>query len=318
MSGLNGVVYPTIFDKKNLTSTLANAPLTKKVQFYTQNNILYKGKATVKNGEFSFSCIVPKDISYVEGSGKITYYATNDVVDAKGYYDKFIVGGTDENIVPDNTSPELSLFMGDTNFIYGGKVDENPVMIAKVFDENGINTTGNGIGHELIAILDDGDPIILNNYYESRLNDYTHGVINYPFKGLAEGVHQLIVKVWEVANNSATATTVFEVVNSEKPFIEELINYPNPFSSQTTFRFKHNLSGQNVELNLQVYNTNGSLVYLQNEDVYLEGNTFLGFQWNGRSSFHKKLDPGVYFYRVNLTTENETLVSKTSRLLIIP
>ncbi|NJO70408.1 MAG: hypothetical protein HC830_14990 [Bacteroidetes bacterium] len=58
--------------------------------------------------------------------------------------------------------------MNDTNFVDGGMTNSSPVLLAHISDENGINTTGSGIGHDLVAGLDNipTENYILNDYFE--------------------------------------------------------------------------------------------------------------------------------------------------------
>ena len=200
LSGFNGFVYPSVFDKSINYQTLGQdaSPV---LDFDLQNALLFKGKSTVSDGEFTFSFVVPKDINYSYGNGKVSLYAQGELngvlVDAAGYNEDFIVGGTASDYQLDSDGPEVNVFMNDTSFQFGGVTNESPDLLALVFDENGVNTVGNGIGHDVVAILDENttSPIILNDFYESYVDDYQRGEIKYPFTNLEEGVHTLRVKV---------------------------------------------------------------------------------------------------------------------------
>ena len=81
-STFNGIIYPTVFDKWVTYSTLGNdrnviTDPSYPAPFELQKNIIYRGKASVVNGDFSFSFVVPKDIQFQYGSGKLSYYAQN-------------------------------------------------------------------------------------------------------------------------------------------------------------------------------------------------------------------------------------------------
>ncbi|MEO8086861.1 MAG: type IX secretion system sortase PorU, partial [Bacteroidota bacterium] len=220
LTGFNGVVYPTIFDKSVVYSTLGNdygwtgdgggdfaAP------FNLQKNILYKGKAQVHNGDFSFTFVVPKDISYQYGNGKISYYAHNGHNDANGYSNDIVVGGLNPNAGIDNAGPQVKLYMNDDKFVFGGITDQNPVLYAEVSDSNGINTAGTGIGHDITSMMDEDNAKIsvLNDYYESDLDSYQSGTVRFPYASLSPGRHTLNFKVWDVYNNSSDAKTEFIV-----------------------------------------------------------------------------------------------------------
>ncbi len=313
----NGVVYPVVYDKITEKTTLANDPGSSKRGFTVRENIIYKGKATVKNGEFQYSFIVPKDISFKNGFGKLSYYAENQVSDAHGYYDSVIIGGSADNPYIDDKGPEIVLFINDTLFNPGGLVDENPLMIARVKDDIGINTSGNGIGHDLTAILNDGEPIILNDYYQSSLNSFKEGEIRYPFHKLADGNYSLRVKVWDVSNNSAEATTHFTVASSAKLAIDKIFNYPNPFSTQTTFSFEHNRPDENLDVYIAIFAMNGQLVKELKEEINTEGNRVNSIHWDGTDSGHAPIASGMYVYRITIKTADGQIAQQSQRLVVI-
>lgn len=321
MNNYNGYIYPTIYDKVKAYSTLGNDPKSHVTTFYLQKSIIYKGKAKVKNGKFSFTFVVPKDISYKLGNGKISYYTHNGEIDANGYMDSLLIGGSLSNADIDTEGPEIRLFMNDTNFIIGGITDENPSLLAFVFDEHGINTVGNGIGHDIVAILDENsvNPIILNDFYESTLDDYKRGKISYPFSKLAIGNHTLSLKVWDVYNNSSTARTEFLVADGEEMALDHLLNAPNPFIDYTSFIFEHNQSCETMNVEIDIYNTAGRLVKTIRAEVNATGYRVGPRQltWNGKSEDGTKLTSGLYIYRLKAQNQNGQWIEKSSKLILL-
>ena len=320
-SSFNGFIYPSIYDKKQDYKTLVNDSESKPYTFKLQKNIIYKGKAEVKNGKFSFTFVVPKDISYQLGNGKISYYAHNGITDANGYFDSLLIGSSLTNADIDITGPEIRLFINDTNFISGGITDENPNLVAFVFDEHGINTVGNGIGHDIVATLDENstNPIVLNDYYESELNDYQHGKIQYPFSNLSVGNHSLSLKVWDVYNNSATAHIDFIVADGEEMALDHLLNAPNPFSNNTSFIFEHNQSCDNMNVEIDIYNSMGQLVRVIKANVNSTGYRVGAGQvsWNGRNSSGEKLAAGIYIYRIKAQNSDGNWVEKSNKMVLL-
>ena len=71
------------FNKIQLITTLVNDSSSSKFTFPIQKNVLYKGKASVTKGRFKYEFIVPKDIGYQYGIGRISYYGEDGKVDAK-------------------------------------------------------------------------------------------------------------------------------------------------------------------------------------------------------------------------------------------
>lgn len=317
LEDFHGTVYPTIFDKVDSLTTLKNDVASKKAKFATRRNIIYKGKATVRGGEFSFEFVVPKDISYKLGSGKISYYAENGTDDANGSYFEFQIGGTSADAIADDQGPDADLFVNDLQFSFGGLANEDPTIIALVSDDNGINTVGTGIGHELTMTLDDGEPIIVNEYYEAELDDYTSGTITYPFRNLSEGRHSVALKVWDVANNSATAYTEFVVANSAELALEHVLNYPNPFTNSTTFWLTHNRPGDVLDVTVQVFTVSGKMVKTLKTSQVSQGATFNEITWDGRDDFGNKIGKGVYVYRVMVKASDGVSAEAMEKLVIL-
>lgn len=313
----NGVVYPTVFDKYDTLFTLKNDPDSRVRKFALRKNILYRGKATVENGRFTFSFVVPKDISYKLGYGKISYYTENETIDANGYFSAFLIGGTSDSVVQDDQGPRADLFINDLTFVFGGLTDENPTVIGLISDDNGINTVGTGIGHELTLTLDDGDPIIVNEYYESSLDDYTSGRITYPFKNLAEGRHGVTLKVWDVANNSTEAYTEFVVANSSEMAIKHVLNYPNPFTNSTTFGFQHNKPGEELKVQIEIFDLSGHLIRTLKASSISEGSTFNDITWDGNNASGSKISSGMYVYRLTVESTSGEKVKEVEKLVLL-
>ena len=319
LSDFNGLVYPSIYDKPSEVTTLGNDGGSNPYTFELQKNILYKGKADVINGEFEFEFIVPKDISYSYGHGKISLYAENADIDATGFDNEIIIGGYDDNTIIDNNGPQIQLYINNSNFIEGGITNENPILLAYLSDENGINTTGNGIGHDITAILDSDESNIkiLNDYYIADVNSYKTGGLSFPFFNLSDGEHYIELKVWDIQNNSSKAKVYFTVASSSQMALENIFNYPNPVTDYTTFSFEHNQSAQNIEVIIDIYNINGSFVTQLTETLYSDGYRNNEIQWNATDASGNLISKGIYVYKINIKSESGKESHKTSKLVVI-
>ncbi len=320
LSSYNGVIYPTVFDKSQNVTTLSNdgagsPPYT----FGIQKNILYKGKASVTNGAFKFSFVVPKDIAYAYGIGRISYYAENGTEDANGYYEKVIIGGSNDSAATDNAGPTVDLFLNDAKFVFGGLTDETPDLFAILKDDNGVNTVGNGIGHDITAVLDANteSSIVLNDYYQADLNSYKSGTIRYPFSELSEGKHTLSLKVWDVYNNSSQSYTEFIVARSAELALSHVLNYPNPFTTKTQFYFEQNQCCQILDVSVHIFTVSGKLVKTIDQFVQTEGFRSDPIEWDGRDDFGDKIGKGVYIYRIKVKTSEGSVAEKFEKLVIL-
>lgn len=324
MEGFNGTVFPTIYDKPQQVTTLQQDPRSPEQTFEIQRNIIFRGRATVNNGRFEFSFVVPRDINYEFGEAKISFYAADPSqrTDAAGLYDRLIVGGTDANAVDDDQGPLVEVFMNDENFIAGGEVGTEATLLVKLSDDLGINVTGNSIGHDLEAIIDEDNrnSIILNDYYEAAADDFRRGEVRFPLFDLEPGLHTITVRAWDVANNSSTGSTEFVVAADGRAALSRILNYPNPFSDRTCFQFDHTLTGQDVQVLIQVYTVSGRLVKTLEADLpFSDGSVRLDdcIEWDGRDDYGDQLARGVYLYQVRLQGEEDGVQGDLQRLVIL-
>ncbi|MDO9001223.1 MAG: type IX secretion system sortase PorU [Bacteroidota bacterium] len=325
LSNFNGIVYPTVFDKEESLTCLLNDgdsyygtpgnPFT----FNLQKNILFRGKAQVTNGDFSFTFIVPKDISFSIGPGKISYYATNGLIDAAGYTKNVKVGGGAKNPIIDNDGPQLSIYLNDKGFVSGGTTNEKPILYANLTDSSGINTVGSSIGHDISVILDQNSskPTILNDYYEADLNSYQSGKVRFPFEELTEGSHRLTFKAWDIQNNSSITSTDFVVAHSAELALTHVLNYPNPFTTNTKFFLEHNQACNPLKITIQIFTISGKIVKTIQKSVTCEGFRPEGVDWDGKDEFGDKLGRGVYIYKLAIINTENQKAEKTEKLVIL-
>jgi hypothetical protein len=314
----NGTVYPVVFDKEKNVETLANdngVPF----KFKSRNNILYSGKVTVTEGQFSFGFYVPKDINYAYGPGKISYYSNDSLMDAHGHWEDFAVGGIGEDNVVDTEPPVVELFVNDTFFVSGGITDANPWLLVRASDNFGINTTGNGIGHDLTATLDGNriNATILNEFFQSQTDSHNAGTIRYPYYDLEEGRHEIAVKIWDIHNNSTEETIAFVVARSEEFIINNLFNYPNPFIESTRFNVEHNRPDQELTVTLTLYDLQGKMVRIIREDIFSGGYRLEPLHWDGTSAGGARLGGGIYLYRVHISTEAGEEAWESGKLIML-
>lgn len=322
INSFNGMVYPTILDKKaNITSLGNDGPpdATPRMNFKLQKNVVYRGKVSVTNGEFEFSFIVPKDIAYNIDYGKFSYYAENGETDANGYETRFLIGGFNDKAPTDNDGPDIKLFMNDEKFISGGLTNESPNIFSNLFDENGINTVGNGIGHDITAILDENTEktMVLNDFYQSETNSYQKGSVRYKLNDLSEGRHTIKLKAWDVYNNSNETSIEFIVAKSAALALEHVLNYPNPFTTRTQFFFEHNKPCSYLAINIQVFTVSGKLVKTIETNMFNNSYRSEGIEWDGKDDFGDKLARGVYVYKLNVRAGDGSFADKIEKLVIL-
>jgi hypothetical protein len=306
LADYQGIVSPIVYGKEQYLQTLGNDDDSSPRGFTVQNNVIYKGRAKVSNGKFSFSFVVPKDISSAYGKARISYYGWNDIDDGVGFDSSITVGGTSPNMSIDNVAPSISLFLNDEQFVNGGLSSQDPVLIAKLHDENGLNTVGTGIGHDIVAIID-GDinkPYVLNDYYEADLDSYQSGVAKFQLTDLEKGPHTVTLKAWDVYNNSSESTLEFIVANDEDLILDHVLNYPNPFTTFTDFYFEHNQPGSLLSVRIQIFTVSGKLVKSIEQIMQTTGSRSQAIHWNGLDDYGDKIGRGAYIYKLNVETSD--------------
>lgn len=315
-TGFNGKVYVTVYDKES--DLVAKCENSSTVGFKLRNSIIFKGETVVENGRFSISFTVPRDIAYSYGTGMVSYYATNYEIDANGKCESFIVGGFYEDAVLDEMPPEIELHIDDIYFVSGSIVGENPTLIAFVEDESGINTTGAGIGHDIIATLTGAADLSynLNDCFVSETGNSGKGTITYKMLNLPDGDYTLTLKVWDIYNNSNTASIDFTVTNSAEMLIENPYNVPNPVTDGTGFVFEHNQIGNNMDVQIYIYDMMGRLVDRISEQVAGTSTRVEPIRWNACTSNGAPLANGIYIYRIVATNDKGETQAVSSKLVI--
>ncbi|WP_395043328.1 type IX secretion system sortase PorU [Flavobacterium sp.] len=308
----NGEMSVNIFDKNYLKTTFNNDNNSPPITFTSLGETIFRGNASVNNGLFEFGFVVPKDIKIPIGNGRISFYSKRNTIllDKTGYNTDIKVGGVNTNAVADTTPPKLRLYMNDETFIDGGITNQSPFFLAFLEDEHGINTSS-GIGHDMVAILDgdENNPYILNDYYETELDDYTKGKVRFPFRNLSLGLHTITFKAWDVYNNFISADIRFIVVGDESVTLQNVLNYPNPFVSYTQFWFTHNRPFEPLDVQVQIITITGKIVKTINQSVMTEGFLSRDISWDGKDDFGDKIGKGVYIYKLIVKS---TLTNKTS------
>ncbi len=314
LNNYNGELFTAIFDKNILRTTLNNDGNSPTIPLKTLGETIFRGNASVVNGQFEFSFIVPRDIRIPLNNGKISFYAKkNQLFENQTGFDTTIkIGGINENAVVDNISPRVKLYMNDETFVSGGTTNESPFLLANLEDESGINTAS-GIGHDIIAILDGNvdNPYILNDYYQTNLNDFTKGTLRFPLRNLAVGLHTITFKAWDVYNNPITAEIQFVVAGTDSITLTHVLNYPNPFVNYTEFWFSHNKPFEPLEVQVQVMTITGKIVWTRNQIVTTEGFLSKEITWDGKDDFGNRIGKGVYVYK--LTVKSSVTNSKTEK-----
>lgn len=319
LTSFNGTVYLSLFDKPQTSTTLGNDAGSSPTPFQTQSSVLFRGKATAAAGRFLFQFRLPKDINYAFGRGKISLYAQDGKEDGAGYSDSVVIGGISNAGTDDGEGPVIKAYLNDETFVAGSIANATPVLIVKLSDSSGINSSGAGIGHDLTATLDNNPQTyyLLNNFYESEQDNPQRGMARFQLPELSAGPHTLTIKAWDVLNNSTEYDLPFTIVPAADLAIDHVLNYPNPFTTRTAFWFEHNQPGAGLTVRIDIYTISGKRIKTIQQAINTAGNRSSEVEWNGRDEMGAKLGRGVYLYRLQVRTEGGQSRDKWERLVLL-
>jgi len=303
LNGFNGTIALTLYDKTSEAKTLANNEKSRVRSFDIQNNILFKGKATLSGGKFEVEFLIPKEINFNFGRGKLSMYATDgQSQDAGGFNRDIIIGGSSNVDITDSQGPEMEVFMNDESFVNGGITNLTPRLIVNLEDDFGINISSTSIGHDITAVIDNDESkeIKLNDWYESEVDNFKKGRVSYPLNGIEPGIHTIRIKAWDICNNSTEKELEFRVVDKDHSQLEQILNYPNPFTTSTNFSFEHSLVDASLDILVSVYTLSGKLVKTVQSTRFAAGFRINDIHWDGRDDYGSRLARGVYLYKIKV------------------
>ncbi|PID94615.1 MAG: hypothetical protein CSA89_00890 [Bacteroidales bacterium] len=316
--GFDGQLSVEVFDKVQTIHTLANDQGSTPFVYEDRVNPIFRGYTDIKNGYWRFKFFVPKDINYNYGTGRIVYYATenNLGLEANGYYENLLVGGENPNPMVDVEGPEVSLFMNSRAFTNGDVVNSSPLFIADVFDRSGINTSGNGIGHNIVLKknIKDKDYVILNDYYIANYGGYKSGRVEYQLDNLPEGKYNMWFKVWDLQNNSTEKEICF-VVDNDDAISADIEVFPNPATDFVTFRIHHNRPYKALGITLRLYDMLGQMLYASPIEKVANGTNATEITWNFVAE-GLNLSKGIYVVYIELFAKGEKSSYKPVKLIV--
>ena len=313
-----GVLSSTIFDSQSSITTLGNS--SEKFTYLDYPNTIYIGRDSVRNGKFSFTFMVPKDISYSNKKGKLNLYASSETKEAQGSFFDFIVGGTSDTAETDTIGPEIrQIYLNDSSFVSGDKVNTTPYFVAKLWDKSGVNITGSSVGHDMMLTIDSMPSMSynLNSYYALLPDSENEGLVQFSIPELEPGMHTAEFKVWDILNNSTTYTFTFEVAEGLKPNLIEMYATPNPARDQVEFFLHHNRPESNLKVTVMVYDMTGKFLWSTEKSGSSELFKAYIVTWNLTDNGGRRLRPGVYLYRAAISTNNSKEATKANKLIIL-
>ncbi len=320
IKNFTGFVYSNLFDGVEQVTTRNNTGLGSfKYTAYKKN--IFSGSDSIVNGCFSISMPIPMDISYSDAMGRLNLFALDSAYQysAHGHFDNLVFNGTAAETLNDGNGPEIKAYLNTPSFVNGDKVNDTPCLWLELYDINGINTIGNSIGHDIVAIVDNNPKYTynLNSVYQPVVGDFTRGTVMFPIDKLEEGEHTLMVRAWDYYNNSSVVYVTFVVEQDMAPEISSIVVNPSPVvsGSEAKFYIHHNRPQSELDLILEIYNIHGQLLWRNVETGVSDGLVY-ECSWNGSGQAGQPLGTGVYVARVSIATGEASIVKGTKFLVI--
>lgn len=303
-SQFNGELWVRFFDQK-LRMTVPYDGGSLPVSYH--KDVLYRGKATVRNGRFTLAFQVPKDISPDFGEPRFSYYAYDSIrdIDAMGYFDGLTIGGTDPAMVPDDEGPKITFYWNSPDFENGDVVEASGVLYADLYDAQGIYHYDFSLGRNILlnSDLNACNNLVLNDHFEPAIDDFRRGRVVLPVNDMPAGTYKFTLKVWDMQDNPAEASLWLTVGRSPDAFLAQVSSLPNPFADETWFSFAHYGDDGQFDVNIELFDMLGRQVASLRKNVATENNISEPIRWDGRNSQGAPLPTGLYFYRLTITDE---------------
>ena len=314
----NGIIYPIVQDNVETVVCKNNAnddvtPFT----FDDRLRTLYTCGDKVEGGKFTFSFPVPLDNNYSGKTGLISLYAVNNeaTLEANGRFTNFAVSGTSADLPDDTNGPTVELRLNNEQFQNGDVVNETPLLLATLYDENGLNMTGSGIGHDISAIIDNKEATTysLNSYFQPTVGDYRRGSLTFPIPALTEGQHSLTLRAYDILNNPSTTSIDFYVNVGATPSIYSL-QIKSDGTGLTTFTFVTDRPQTDLDIDLTVYDITGRKLWKAQESGFSISSSYT-FSWN-QNETDSHIIPGVYIVKANVASNGGSAADIAKKFII--
>ena len=322
IDNFNGKLEVKVMDSKIEITTRNNFRNDTAFKYMDYKNLVYKGSTQVQNGKFSFSFYVPGNISYSGKAGKMILYASDSEqkIEAKGNFTNYKVQGTSDDPLDDHEGPEIvKLYLNDSTFVSGDKVNTTPFFYARLWDQTGVDITEGGVGHDVMLMIDN-KPFTsynLNSYYNNIFGRKGEGEVRFGIPQLSAGMHEAVFKVWDVMGNPTTYTFRFEVDESLKPFITNIVATPTPAKGNVEFHLTHNRPESQMKVGIMVYDIAGRLHWKHEETGSSELFKDYVIDWDLRNNSGSHVRPGVYIYRAAISTNNSKEATEAKKMIIL-
>jgi hypothetical protein len=275
--------------------------LNRNISFERSSTVLFDGPVTVAGGAFSGSFVLPLSLSgevpvdTMQGAvGLFSAYATSDEYDAAGAGEKIalsLTGGTSS----DSSAPVIKLFSAGRELADGDRISRDRPLVISLSDQSGINTTGRP-GEQLTIEVDGGNTwsADLTELFSYERDSYQQGTVEVSLDRVPDGLHSFRFRAVDNALNASRLELMLNVAASGGTLmLSQVLNYPNPFSENTSICFEVN---QAADVLIRIFTVAGRPVKQLRTFVPTAG--FQTVDWDGTDEYKQKVANGVYLYKI--------------------
>lgn len=322
MPDFNGTVIATLYDAEYSTTSHGYGE-GKEVTFEQTGKMLFTARGVAKNGRFTIKVQMPGELADNWRPATLSLYASSgsDLRQAAGVSRNIYAFGYDETTPLDSIPPVIhtAVLNGDA-FENGQKVNPNPVLIATISDNIGLNLSSAGVGNRMSVAIDGRETDFEAANYFVPDSEPKHGAVSgtltYQIENLADGDHQLRLRVWDLDNNFTDAFIDCKVVSDLAPEVYEVYTSAGPARDKAQFYVRHNRPDQVLNVTVNVYNLMGTLVWSGTSNGRSNGGVSTPVVWDLKNLDGTRVSRGIYVYRAEVSTEGSTTTTASRKLAV--
>ncbi|HQV31001.1 MAG TPA: FlgD immunoglobulin-like domain containing protein, partial [Calditrichia bacterium] len=214
----------------------------------------------------------------------------------------------------DTRGPDIDIaFPNQPDFFDGDYLPSQPEISIRLQDDNGINLTRE-VGHRIELTIDNSIKKDVTEFFVYDENRFTEGQLNYVLPAFSPGQHTLTVTAWDNLNNYSESTVTFNTLSSSSIAVEEMVNFPNPFTEETQFTFQFQSPNGLGDVRVKIYTVTGRLI--EELEGFVARPGFNKIPWDGTDRNGDKLANGVYLYKI-IVDDGENRIEKIDKLAIV-
>ena len=298
-----------------ITDSRINKKTKNNLYNYTYSGAtIFKGRVSVTNGQLTARFVVPRSIQYkTEASGEVHIFAWDENgATAGGFYNRLVLTGSADGI-EDTEGPQIDFsFEDQPDFTNGDYVSGQPTLVVHLYDENGINLTGE-TGHRIELIINERIRKDVTSFFVYKENNFREGSLRYTLPALPPGTYSVKIRAWDNLNNPSEEEILFKTAPVNQLVLDEVVNYPNPFQEDTYFTFQFQSPSGNGEVTIKIYTLTGRLIQTL-QDFAVPG--FNKIYWDGTDADGAPVANGVYLYKI-IVDDGTKRAEKIEKLVVL-